>query len=162
MVRLRTPAGTRDVLPTEAAELRVIEDAVRLVFRGFGYGEVVTPTLEYEEVLALSEGAALLAGFRMLDEHGALLLLRPDLTAPIARMVAGRLRNGTPPHRIYSVSNVFRRISPQRGREIEFRQAGVELLGAEGPEADGEVIAVACRNSISRPRWGDMRRKTLD
>jgi len=145
MVRLRTPAGTRDVLPTEAAELRVIEDAVRLVFRGFGYGEVVTPTLEYEEVLALSEEAALLTGFRMLDEHGELLLLRPDLTTPIARMVAGRLRNGTPPHRIYSVSNVFRRISPQRGREIEFRQAGVELLGAEGPEADGEVIAVACR-----------------
>src|SRR5660398_240520 len=132
MVRLRTPAGTRDVLPTEAAELRVIEDAVRLVFRGFGYGEVVTPTLEYEEVLALSEESALLTGFRMLEEHGELLLLRPDLTTPIARMVAGRLRNGTPPHRIYSVSNVFRRISPQRGREIEFRQAGVELLGAEG------------------------------
>src|SRR5660398_251149 len=72
MVRLRTPAGTRDVLPTEAAELRVIEDAVRLVFRGFGYGEVVTPTLEYEEVLALSEEAALLTGFRMLDEPGGI------------------------------------------------------------------------------------------
>lgn len=145
MVRLRTPAGTRDVLPMEAAELRIIEDSVRRVFLGFGYGEIVTPTMEYEEVLALSEEAALLTGFRMLDEHGELLLLRPDLTTPIARLVAGRLRNGTPPHRLFTVSNVFRRISPQRGREMEFRQAGVELLGGGGPEADAEVMAVACR-----------------
>src|SRR5660397_184064 len=108
MVRLRTPAGTRDVLPTEAAELRVIEDAVRLVFRGFGYGEVVTPTLEYAEVLALSEEAALLTGFRLLDEPGALPLLRPDRTTPMARMAAARPRNGTPPHRVYRASNVSR------------------------------------------------------
>ena len=114
MTLLRTPPGTKDVLPTEAAELRLIEDAVRTVFEEFGYGEVLTPLLEFEEVLALSEEAAFQTGFRMLDEHGKVMLLRPDITAPIARLVGSRLRLGVPPHRVFSVSDVFRRLSPHR------------------------------------------------
>jgi len=146
MALLRTPPGTKDVLPTEAAELRLIEDAVRTVFAEFGYGEVRTPALEYEEVVSLSEAAALVSGFRFLDEHGHLLLLRPDLTTPIARLVGSRLRGGLLPHRVFVVSDVFRRVEPRRGQEREFRQAGVELLGSDLPAADAEVIAVACRS----------------
>jgi ATP phosphoribosyltransferase regulatory subunit len=146
MTLLRTPPGTKDVLPTEAAELRLIEDAVRSVFLEFGYGEVLTPLLEFEEVLALSEEEAFLTGFRMLDEHGKVLVLRPDLTTPIARLVGSRLRLGEPPHRVFTIADVFRRLSPHRGRETEFRQAGVELLGSAVPHADAEVLAVACRS----------------
>ncbi|GAB4248846.1 MAG: ATP phosphoribosyltransferase regulatory subunit [Thermoleophilia bacterium] len=153
---LRTPAGTKDVLPLEAAELRLIEEAVRTVFEEFGYGEVRTPSLEYEEVMALSEEAALLTGFRLLDEHGELLLLRPDLTPPIARLVASRLQGGVPPHRVYSVSKVFRRIPLERGQEAEFRQAGIELLGLDDPAADAEVIGVACR-ALDRAGLRDFR-----
>lgn len=145
MALLRTPPGTKDVLPTEAAELRSIEDAVRAVFGEFGYGEVWTPVLEYEEVLALSEEKAFLTGFRLLDEAGKVLILRPDLTTPIARVVGSRLRGGVSPHRVFTVSNVFRRTAAQRGQDSEFRQAGIELLGSALPEADAEVIAVACR-----------------
>ncbi len=145
MTLLRTPPGTKDVLPTEAAELRLIEDAVRTVFADFGYGEVWTPTVEYEEVLALSGEKAFLTGFRLLDEHGQVLLLRPDITAPIARLAGSRLRAGVPPHRMFSVSTIFRRLSSHRDRETEYRQAGVELLGSSLPEADAEVLAVACR-----------------
>lgn len=145
MALLRTPPGTKDVLPTEAAELRLIEDAVRTVFGEFGYGEVWTPVLEYEEVLALSEEQAFLTGFRLLDEAGKVLILRPDLTTPIARVVGSRLRGGVLPHRVFTVSNVFRRTASQRGQDSEFRQAGIELLGSGLPEADAEVIAVACR-----------------
>lgn len=145
MTVLRTPPGTKDVLPTEAAELRLIEDAVRTVFHEFGYGEVLTPALEYEEVLALSEEKAFLTGFRLLDESGKVLILRPDLTTPIARLVGSRLRAGETPHRLFSVSDVFRSNAPQRGQEAEFRQAGVELLGLAQPEADAEVLALACR-----------------
>jgi len=142
---LRTPSGTKDVLPTEAAELRLIEDAATTIFREFGYGEVRTPTLEHEEVMALSHEASLLTGFRLLDERGQLLLLRPDLTAPIARLVGSRFGGQVGPHRVFSVSKIFRRIPEQRGLEAEFRQAGIELLGSEGASADAEVIAVACR-----------------
>lgn len=145
MTVLRTPPGTKDVLPTEAAELRLIEDAVRTVFHEFGYGEVLTPALEYEEVLALSEERAFLTGFHLLDESGKVLILRPDLTTPIARLVGSRLRAGETPHRLFSVSDVFRRNAPQRGQESEFRQAGVELLGLSQAHADAEVLAVACR-----------------
>lgn len=156
MTVLRTPPGTKDVLPTEAAELRLIEDAVRTVFHEFGYGEVLTPALEYEEVLALSEEKAFLTGFRLLDETGKVLILRPDLTTPIARLVGSRLRAGEPPHRLFSVSDVFRRNAPQRGQESEFRQAGVELLGLSEPQADAEVLAVACR-ALERAGVGDYR-----
>lgn len=145
MALLRTPPGTKDVLPTEAAELRLIEDAARTVFHEFGYGEVITPALEYEEVLALSEEKAFQTGFRLLDEGGKVMILRPDLTTPIARLFGSRLRMGEPPHRVFSVSDIFRRNSPQRGQESEFRQAGVEMLGSSLPEADAEVLAVACR-----------------
>jgi ATP phosphoribosyltransferase regulatory subunit len=142
---LRTPPGTKDVLPTEAAELRLIEDSLRTVFAEFGYGEVRTPVLEYEEVLALSAEAAVMSGFRMLDEHSNLLLLRPDLTPAIARLFGSRLRGGLPPHRVFVVSDVYRRAQPRRGQAAEFRQAGVELLGSGLPQADAEVLAVCCR-----------------
>jgi ATP phosphoribosyltransferase regulatory subunit len=145
MTVLRTPPGTKDVLPTEAAELRAIEDAVRTVFHEFGYGEVITPALEYEEVLALSDEKAFLTGFRLLDEAGRVLILRPDLTTPIARLVGSRLRAGELPHRVFSVTDVFRRNTPQRGQENEFRQAGIEFLGSALPQAEAEVLAVACR-----------------
>ncbi|HZK49539.1 MAG TPA: ATP phosphoribosyltransferase regulatory subunit, partial [Thermoleophilia bacterium] len=153
---LRTPPGTKDVLPTEAAELRLIEDAVRTVFHEFGYGEVITPALEYEEVLALSEEKAFLTGFRLLDESGKVLILRPDLTTPIARLVGSRLRAGETPHRVFSISDVFRRNNPQRGEENEFRQAGVEFLGSSLPQADAEVLAVACR-ALERAGLEDFR-----
>lgn len=143
---LTTPPGTKDVLPTEAAELRLIEDAVRTVFAEFGYGEVWTPTLEFEEVLALSGEKAFQTGFRMLDEHGQVLILRPDLTAPIARLAGSRLGGGVPPHRVFSISTIFRRLSSHRDRETEYRQAGIELLGSSLPHADAEVVAVACRS----------------
>jgi ATP phosphoribosyltransferase regulatory subunit len=142
---LRTPPGTKDVLPTEAAELRLIEDSLRTVFSEFGYGEVRTPVLEYEEVLALSAEAAVMPGFRMLDEHGNLMMLRPDLTPAVARLFGSRLRGGLPPHRVFVVSDVYRRAQPRRGQAAEFRQAGIELLGSELAHADAEVLAVCCR-----------------
>lgn len=145
MTLLTTPPGTKDVLSTEAAELRLIEDAVRSVFGEFGYGEVWTPTLEFEDVLALADEKAFQTGFRMLDDRGQVLILRPDLTAPIARLVASRLRAVTPPHRLFSISTIFRRSSSHRDREIEYRQAGIELLGSPLSCADAEVVAVACR-----------------
>ena len=145
MTVLRTPSGTKDVLPTEAAELRLIEEAVRTVFLEFGYGEVRTPTLEFQSVVDRSESVTLQAGFRLLDEEGNLLMLRPDLTTPVARLIGSRLRGGAVPHRVFAVSDVFRRVPQQRGQESEFRQAGVELLGSGLPSADAEVVAVACR-----------------
>ena len=84
------PPGTRDVLPDEMRELRGITRRLRAVFEGGGYGEVWTPTLEYEEVLRTGDERAAGAGYRLFDESGQVLAMRSDMTIPIARLVATR------------------------------------------------------------------------
>ena len=85
-----TPSGTRDVLPDEMRELRAIEAAIRGVFEARGYGEIATPALEYEEVLTRGDAAAADPAYKLFDEHGNVLVLRSDMTIPIARVVATR------------------------------------------------------------------------
>ena len=84
------PSGTRDVLPDETREVRAITDTLRRVFERHGYGEVYTPALEYEAVLAKAGAAGTGPAHRVLDGTGATLVLRSDMTIPIARLVATR------------------------------------------------------------------------
>ena len=84
------PSGTRDVLPDETREVRAITDTLRGVFERHGYGEVYTPALEYESVLARADMAEAQPAYRVFDETGAVLVLRSDMTVPIARVVATR------------------------------------------------------------------------
>lgn len=138
------PYGTRDFLPKEAKQKRVIENALAGLFARWGYDEVVTPTFEYLETLALGTGGDLTQSmFKFFDKNNCILALRPDMTTPIARVAATRLRESSPPLRLFYLTNVFRHEQAQAGRQCEFYQAGVELLGAPGPEADAEVVALA-------------------
>ena len=84
------PSGTRDVLPDETREVRAITDTMRRVFESHGYGEVYTPALEYESVLGRADMAEARPAYRVFDETGAVLVLRSDMTVPIARVVATR------------------------------------------------------------------------
>ena len=89
------PPGTRDILPDEMRELRRLSLALIEAFERFGYGEVATPTIEYDEVLARGEserGAPV--AYRFFDESGELLAMRSDMTIPIARLVANRFARG--------------------------------------------------------------------
>src|ERR1700752_558781 len=88
----RIPSGTRDVLPDEMRELRAMTDRIRAVFERAGYGEVYTPALEYERALNIGTQPA----YRMFDEHGNVLVLRSDMTIPIARLVATRYPRAEP------------------------------------------------------------------
>jgi ATP phosphoribosyltransferase regulatory subunit len=136
------PPGTRDVLPDEMRELRRLHLAMIEVFEGCGYGEVATPAIEYDEVLARGDGRTADSAYRFFDERGDLLALRSDMTVPIARLVASRYANATPPLRLCYLANAFRAVRPQRGQMREFAQAGVELIGAPAPEGTAEVIEV--------------------
>ena len=138
------PPGTRDVLPEEMRELRALELALLDAFDGFGYGQVATPTIEYDEVLRRGDAKAAGAAYRFFDERGDLLALRSDMTIPIARLVANRCREAEPPFRFSYVGRAYRAVSPQRGQMREFMQVGVELLGAEAPDGTAEVIEVLC------------------
>ncbi len=135
------PPGTRDVLPDEMRELRRLKAALIEVFEARGYGEVATPAIEYDEVMARADGPAR-SSYRFFDESGELLTLRSDMTVPIARLVATRFANGEPPFRFSYLASGHRPVRPQRGQMREFVQAGVELIGASPEEGAVEVIEV--------------------
>jgi ATP phosphoribosyltransferase regulatory subunit len=125
-------------------ELRAIEAAVRGVFEARGYGEIATPALEYEEVLTRGDAAAADPAYKLFDEHGDVLVLRSDMTIPIARVVGTRYPTAEPPLRFCYVAAAYRSVRPQRGHAREVLQAGIELVGAPGPEGTAEAIAVLC------------------
>ena len=140
----RIPSGTRDVLPDEMRELRAMTDRVRTVFESAGYGEVYTPALEYEETFSRNEMYVGRPAYRMFDELGNVLVLRSDMTVPIARLVATRYRDAEPPLRFCYLAHAYRGVRPQRGQSRELLQAGIELIGAESPEGTAEVLTVLC------------------
>ena len=148
------PPGTRDILPDEMRELRTLSIALIDAFESFGYGEVATPTIEYEEVLARGDERGAPVAYRFFDESGELLALRSDMTVPIARLVANRYAGAEPPFRLCYLARAYRAIRPQRGQMREFTQAGVELVGGSAPEGTAEVIEVlaAALDAAGLPR----------
>src|SRR5918998_2510043 len=138
------PSGTRDVLPDEMRELRAITEKVRAVFDARGYGEVATPALEYEATLTRGDAAAAEPAYRLFDESGNVLVLRSDMTIPIARVVATRYATSNPPLRFCYFAHAYRSVRPQRGQAREMLQAGLELVGAPGPDGTAEALIVLC------------------
>lgn len=139
------PSGTRDALPDETREVRAITEAARRVFDEAGYGEVSTPALEYESVLARGDMDGAGPAYRVFDEHGEVLVLRSDMTVPIARVVATRYPTAEPPLRFCYFAHSYRAVRPQRGQAREFLQAGIELIGSPAPGGTAEVLTVMCR-----------------
>ena len=140
----RIPSGTRDVLPDEMRELRAMTDRIRGVFERAGYGEVYTPALEFERTFDRASTAGARPSYRMFDEHGNVMVLRPDMTVPIARLVANRYQNAEPPLRFCYMAHAYRGVRPQRGQAREFLQAGVELIGSPAPAGTAEALSVLC------------------
>jgi ATP phosphoribosyltransferase regulatory subunit len=139
------PKGVRVYLPPQAALKREIETKLLSVFQRWGFQEIVTPSFEYYDVLALGLGEEFRDRTFKLTEQatGRLLVLRSDITPQIARAAATILKDYPKPLRFCYSSNVFRYVEPQVGRHREVYQAGVELMGLELPEADVEMIAIA-------------------
>lgn len=141
---LAIPYGTRDFLPREAAEKRSIEAGIAKEFEKWGYDEVVTPTLEFLDTLTMGNGSNLEQQmFKLFDRENHTMALRHEMTTPIARVVASRLGEEWLPHKLSYISSVFRYEKTQTGRQCEFYQAGVELIGSSKAMADAEVIALA-------------------
>ncbi|HLH14912.1 MAG TPA: ATP phosphoribosyltransferase regulatory subunit [Solirubrobacteraceae bacterium] len=138
------PSGTRDVLPEETREVRAITDTLRAVFERHGYGEVYTPALEYESVLQRADMADARPAYRVFDESGAVLVLRSDMTVPIARVVATRYASSDPPLRFCYFAHCYRGVRPQRGQPRELLQAGIELVGSPAPHGTAEALTVLC------------------
>lgn len=137
-----TPEGVTDILLKDAQLKAYIEDRLEEVFRSWGFAEVITPTFEFYDVF-LTSGIGPEKIYKFSDLNGNILALRADLTTPIARIAATRLRESLKPLRLFYIENVFRLRETERGKRDEFPQAGVELIGSSLPSSDAEVIAVA-------------------
>ncbi|MGI5920379.1 MAG: ATP phosphoribosyltransferase regulatory subunit [Syntrophomonadaceae bacterium] len=140
------PRGLRDLLPEEVKRRRAVERKAVQLFSSYGYEEVITPTIEYLEVVEAGSGGNIREQlFLFMDREGGILSLRPEITTSIARLAAIHLQDATLPQRLFYIANVFRHVQPQLAQYREFWQLGVELLGAPGPWADAEVITVAVK-----------------
>ena len=138
------PPGMQDFLPEECAHKRDIEEKARRCFSSWGYDEIETPCMEYMEAfrgqIGDFEPERL---FKLTDSTGRILVLRPDITMPLARVAATRLASRQP-LRMFYVGEAFQFTTPEMAAGLrEFTQLGVELMGQSGPMADAEVIALA-------------------
>lgn len=137
------PVGVRDYLPRAASKLRAIERNVLECMERWGYRQMITPTMEYYDTVGVASSTSDQKLFKLLNNRGTTLVLRGDMTAPIARVVSSLLKEEPLPLRLSYHANVFRAIEEEAGREAEFFQTGVELVGDDSPEADAEVVALA-------------------
>lgn len=132
-------------MPEAAAKISTIEQRLLRVFELWGFRRVITPRLEYEDVLAVGMGDELKGKTYRFDDRqsGRLLALSPDITPQIARIAATRMASLPLPHRISYSERVLRQTEIQAGRSREIFQTGVELIGLDSPEADAEMIVMA-------------------
>jgi ATP phosphoribosyltransferase regulatory subunit len=138
--KFATTPGTRDVLPPESTRLLDVQDRIRERFKLFGFREVLTPALEYSEVI--EEHGLRDVSYKLFDQDNQMLLLRPEMTTPIARLISQRLASSPPPHKLSYVLPAYRRANVGRGQSAELYQAGVEVVGSSSPREDAATIAL--------------------
>ncbi|TJY39541.1 ATP phosphoribosyltransferase regulatory subunit [Cohnella pontilimi] len=137
------PVGVKDYLPHAVTKLRAIERNVLACMSRWGYEQIVTPTMEYYDTVGVASATSDQKLFKLLNQRGTTIVLRSDMTAPIARVVGSLLKDRPFPLRLSYHANVFRAFEEEAGRDAEFFQTGVELVGDPSPEADAEMIALA-------------------
>ncbi|RFU67058.1 ATP phosphoribosyltransferase regulatory subunit [Bacillus sp. V59.32b] len=136
------PLGMRDTLPLLYETKAVIRNKMSEEISKWGYQFIETPALEFYETIG--EASAILDAqlFKLLDREGHTLVLRPDMTAPIARMAASKLLKQQTPIRLAYSENVYRAQQREGGKPAEFEQIGIECIGNDSISADAEIISL--------------------
>ena len=143
----RTIKGTHDILPEDSVRWQELERVIHDVAASYGYSEIRTPIFENTNLFSRSIGEdtdiVSKEMYSWKDRSGGSLTLRPELTAPVARAyIQHNLGSKSPLQRMYYIGPLFRRERPQKGRQRQFHQFGIEAFGSEFPEQDAEIIAV--------------------
>lgn len=136
--------GTRDYYPADKRKQNYIFGVWARVAKRHGYEEYGAPLLEPLEVFTAKSGQELVGEqtYTFVDRGDRSVVIRPEMTPSISRMVAARRQELAYPARLFSIANFMRYERPQRGREREFWQLNVDMFGAEGPYADADIIAL--------------------
>lgn len=143
---LLTPEGTRDLLFEECAAKRAITEKLTRLFKSYCYSEVMTPGLEFFDVF---NGKVRYfpqeTMYKLVDGKNRLMVLRPDNTMPIARLAATRLSGEKLPLKLFYNQSVFMVNPKNSGRDDEFTQSGIEIIGGESAAADYEALSLAAK-----------------
>lgn len=143
-MELQKPRGTRDFLFEEMKERKFVENTMRKVFETYGYQEIKTPIFEDLSLFTLKSGEGIIEEiYHFQDKGGRDLALRPELTAPVARIYLNQLQKAPKPIKMYYFGSCFRYERPQAGRFRQFWQLGCELIGGKSPDCQAEIIALA-------------------
>lgn len=141
------PGGMRDLLPPASMTRTLLWQRLMETFDLYGYQRVTTPPVEYAEVIERGLGTVDRRDLvRFIEpDSGEVVLLRPDITPQIARIVATRLQDRPAPWRLCYEGTIVRRRRGRARKQRQILQCGIEFVGLKGPEADAEVIEVAVR-----------------
>ena len=148
MKKLHSIKGTHDILPNEIHKWKALESIVNQTCEQFGYQEIRNPIFEETRLFSRSVGEetdiVTKEMYSWEDVDGTSLTLRPELTASVVRSyIQHNLGTISPIQRLYYSGPLFRRERPQKGRQRQFHQFGVEAFGSNNPEQDVEIIAIA-------------------
>ena len=143
------PRGTRDFLFDEMRQRKQAESTLRKVFESYGYQEIKTPLFEELSLFTTKSGEEIVDQlYNFKDKSDRELTLRPEITAPVARLYLNELeKTSAKPIKLYYYGSCFRYERPQKGRFRQFWQFGCELIGAKTPQGEAEVIAL-CSDAI--------------
>ena len=144
------PRGTRDFLFDEMRQRKKAERTLRNIFENYGYQEIKTPLFEELKLFTTKSGEEIVNQlYNFKDKSDRELTLRPEITAPVARLYLNELeKTSAKPIKLYYYGSCFRYERPQKGRFRQFWQFGCELIGAKSPQGEAEVIAL-CTDAIN-------------
>ena len=148
MDQIRTIKGTHDILPPNSIKWQKLEKIIYQTCKLFSFKEIRTPVFEKTDLFSRSVGELTdIVSKEMYsweDRDGANLTLRPELTASVVRSyIQHNLQIHSPIQRLFYIGPIFRRERPQKGRQRQFHQFGVEAFGSDNPEQDAEIISLA-------------------
>ena len=138
------PEGTRDLILDECVVKKSIERDIDDIFCKWGYKEIITPTVEFYETFNYNSQTLKEEDmYKFFDNRGRILVLRPDMTIPIARVVETKFKDEPLPIKLRYNANVFRVHASLGGKRNEYTDCGVELIGLEDKKSDLEVLVLA-------------------
>ena len=141
--KFEKPLGMRDTFPKIFEKQETDRSKGREFLQLRGYEFLKTPTLEYYDTVGKASAIVESSLFKLVDTQGNTLVLRPDMTTPIARVASSKLLKEKIPLRLAYFENVFRAQEHEGGRPAEFSQMGIEIIGDSSVYADAEVILTA-------------------
>jgi len=142
-LKLQNPVGTRDLFLQDATNFEDISGILREIAKRYGFCEIITPTFQHLDTYLVVDRAINRKLFIFEDKSGRKLVLRPEMNAPISRVMATKLCEHPKPIRLFYLVPVFRYENPQKGSYREFWQFGLEIFGTDSINADFEVIDAA-------------------